>query len=228
MRLIYPLAGGPYPVTQSFAEHVARARSHGWCSGPGNCPSGIYYYGGIDYGCSVGTQVLATEGVVERAENQGERVGYGKHIRIRHPDGTLTIYAHLWEWHVAKGDKVVDGRVIGLSGNTGNSTGPHLHFEHRDAHGVPVNPDDYLSAFAEPKPEPEMPFEVIKAGNRVALRRGFDYVNIRPMPGTARTPVGRFLPGDQAEAVEVRSGWVCIFRLKGIELWVSSDYLEAV
>lgn len=60
-----------------------------------------------------------------------DKGGYGTHIRIRHTDGALTIYAHLSKVIVAVGQSVVEGEQIGVTGNTGLSSAPHLHFEYR-------------------------------------------------------------------------------------------------
>lgn len=57
------------------------------------------------------------------------KTSYGKHIRVRHPDGSETLYAHLSRLGVRKGQRVTGGQIIGKVGSTGNSTGPHLHFE---------------------------------------------------------------------------------------------------
>ena len=59
--------------------------------------------------------------------------GYGNYIVIKHSNGTQTLYAHLSKVSVSVGDEVNTGEVIGKSGNTGRSTGPHLHFEVRGA-----------------------------------------------------------------------------------------------
>lgn len=59
--------------------------------------------------------------------------GYGVHIRIEHPDGSLSIYGHLTKPYVQKGDTVRAQQIIGLTGNTGFSSGAHLHFEYRPA-----------------------------------------------------------------------------------------------
>ncbi|MBI4057692.1 MAG: M23 family metallopeptidase [Elusimicrobia bacterium] len=71
----------------------------------------------------------------------GWRSGYGKILEIRHADGVITRYGHLSEIHVRVGQWVRQGKnLIGRVGSTGLSTGPHLHFEVRDARGVPLDP----------------------------------------------------------------------------------------
>ncbi len=73
----------------------------------------------------------AADGVVEVV--RWDVAGYGVHVRLRHADGSMTIYGHLTKPYVSKGQHVKDEQIIGLSGNTGDSTGPHLHFEFRPA-----------------------------------------------------------------------------------------------
>ena len=82
----------------------------------------------------------AAEGVVELAYFSES---YGYNILINHNNGFKTRYAHLSEVKVSKGEKVEQSQVIALSGSTGFSTGPHLHFEVHVG-GVPVNPLNYL------------------------------------------------------------------------------------
>ncbi|MBO5228671.1 MAG: peptidoglycan DD-metalloendopeptidase family protein [Lachnospiraceae bacterium] len=82
---------------------------------------------GIDYGISTGTKVMAScGGTVIQAGWNG---GYGYCVTIQHSGGIKTRYAHLSKVLVSVGQKVSQGQKIALSGNTGNSTGPHLHFE---------------------------------------------------------------------------------------------------
>lgn len=93
-----------------------------------------YYYNGrpcgIDIGVPVGTSVLATaDGVVTEKKNKGTN-SFGKFIVIKHNDGTYSLYAHLSDYSMVNvGQRVNRGTIIAKSGNTGNSTGPHLHFE---------------------------------------------------------------------------------------------------
>ncbi len=98
-------------------------------------------HNGIDFTASVGTPVYATgDGVVTYA---GRGNGFGIHIKIDHGFGYVTVYAHLSKLKVKKGQKVKRGEIIGLSGNTGLSAGPHLHYEVHYK-GKPVNPIYYF------------------------------------------------------------------------------------
>ena len=99
-------------------------------------------HNGIDYGGSVGDPVKAADGgtVKFAGWNSG---GYGNLVIINHGNGKETYYAHLSAVGVKAGQKVAQGAVIGKLGNTGRSTGPHLHFEIR-INGRPVNPSGYV------------------------------------------------------------------------------------
>jgi len=77
---------------------------------------------------------------------------YGNHVLIQHAGGISTVYGHMVRMNVAWGQLVTRGDLIGWVGTTGNSTGPHLHFEVRFA-GVPVDPIPYLEG-APPEPFP--------------------------------------------------------------------------
>ena len=84
-------------------------------------------HGGIDIANAVGTPILAVaDGVVIDA---GPTAGYGAWVKLRHADGTVTLYGHVNTWLVNKGDRVMAGDQIATIGNRGNSTGPHCHFE---------------------------------------------------------------------------------------------------
>lgn len=98
------------------------------------------FHEGMDFSANIGTPVYATgDGVVTKA---GWQSGYGKIIKIDHGYGYETWYAHLNDMDVRVGQKVVRGQVIGEVGNTGKSTGPHLHYEVH-VKGRVVNPVNY-------------------------------------------------------------------------------------
>lgn len=99
-------------------------------------------HAGIDFTAPAGTAIQATgNGKVAVVKNS--RSGYGKHVIIDHGYGFKSLYAHMSKIHVKEGQKVKKGEKIGLIGNTGTSTGAHLHYEVRinDKH---VNPIDYV------------------------------------------------------------------------------------
>lgn len=86
------------------------------------------FHPGMDFSAPAGTPVYAPgDGVVTRADNRVS--GYGNHIRIDHGFGYTTLYGHLHKYNVRRGQKVKRGDLIGFVGNTGRSTGPHLHYE---------------------------------------------------------------------------------------------------
>jgi len=102
---------------------------------------GYEMHEGIDFKGPVGKPILATaDGVVVKAEYSG---GYGKHVQIDHGYNYETLYAHLSDIEVRIGDRVKRGDVLGALGNTGRSSGPHLHYSiYRN--GQAVNPRYYL------------------------------------------------------------------------------------
>jgi len=86
---------------------------------------------GIDFRANVGTTVYAV--AQGKVVYSSQRIsGYGKMVVLRHQDGLVSVYAHLSKRLVKKGDRVRKGQKLALSGNTGSSSGPHLHFELRD------------------------------------------------------------------------------------------------
>lgn len=95
------------------------------------------HHSGVDYAARHGTPVMAAgDGVVKSAGWNG---GYGYAVVITHPSGTETLYGHLSSYSVRDGQRVTAGAPIGKVGSTGQSTGPHLHYEVRRG-GRPVNP----------------------------------------------------------------------------------------
>jgi murein DD-endopeptidase MepM/ murein hydrolase activator NlpD len=106
-------------------------------------------HSGQDFAVPVGTKVSAVHGgtVVKAGPNgAGDGPAYGNAVVIKHDDNTYSQYAHLSRVDVHPGQKVKTGQKIALSGNTGNSSGPHLHFEIRTTanYGTAINPVSFL------------------------------------------------------------------------------------
>ncbi|MBP2073029.1 LysM peptidoglycan-binding domain-containing M23 family metallopeptidase [Thermoanaerobacterium butyriciformans] len=98
-------------------------------------------HAGIDIAASIGDPIYAADGGT--VIFSGWESGYGYLVKIDHGNGYVTYYGHASKLIVKKGDKVYKGQEIALAGMTGNTTGPHVHFEVRK-NGVPVNPQKYL------------------------------------------------------------------------------------
>jgi hypothetical protein len=96
-------------------------------------------HSGIDLAMPEGTTLRSiADGVVDRVYDGTGLIGKG--LSVRMPDGTRAIYGHMNEVKAHVGDHVNAGDIVGLSGNTGNSTGPHLHFGLKDASGNVLDP----------------------------------------------------------------------------------------
>lgn len=136
----YPFKGS-FPVTFAFGEFPSRQDLQQWY-----VQIGLKGHAGIDFGMPLDSNILAcAPGEVVKAETDPN---FGNFIKIKHSWGEST-YAHLNQIQVKVGDKVKTGKLIGLSGDTGTTTGPHLHFAI-----CPKNPDTangYLG-YIDPKP----------------------------------------------------------------------------
>lgn len=99
------------------------------------------FHFGMDFTAPRGTPVYATgDGIVKRADNSA--TGYGKHIRIDHGFGYVSLYAHLYKYNVRVNQRVKRGDLIGFVGSTGRSEAPHLHYEiFKD--GIRINPINF-------------------------------------------------------------------------------------
>ncbi|MEH7246445.1 M23 family metallopeptidase [Neobacillus niacini] len=96
-------------------------------------------HSGIDIAMPEGTTLRSVaDGVVDRVFDGTGLIGKG--LSVQFPDGTRAIYGHMNEVKAHVGDKIHAGDIVGLSGNTGNSTGPHLHFGLKDANGSVLDP----------------------------------------------------------------------------------------
>lgn len=119
---------------------------------PVNGKSG--FHSGVDFRANRGDKIFATaDGVVKKAFKNG---GYGKYVLIDHGNGYTTSFSHMDAYYVRKGDRVERGQVIGLVGNTGRSTGPHLHYE-ISLDKKPINPYQFMkvASLIENKTSPE-------------------------------------------------------------------------
>jgi murein DD-endopeptidase MepM/ murein hydrolase activator NlpD len=123
------------PLEDSYVSTQYHAGGGMWSSGS---------HTGIDFHAASGTPVHAVGvGTVVQAGWGG---AYGNNVVIKHADGTYTQYGHMSSLSVSVGEQVTPGQEIGLSGSTGNSSGPHLHFEARTGseYGSDIDPVAYL------------------------------------------------------------------------------------
>ncbi|MBO5454573.1 MAG: peptidoglycan DD-metalloendopeptidase family protein [Clostridia bacterium] len=116
------------PISGGYVSSAFGSRSRG-------------YHTGIDYALSYGSPIYAADGGTVTSAGWGG--GYGYMIKINHGNGYETLYAHCSKLAVKSGTKVAKGQVIAYVGSTGNSTGPHLHFEIRK-NGSYLNPAKYV------------------------------------------------------------------------------------
>jgi murein DD-endopeptidase MepM/ murein hydrolase activator NlpD len=124
------------PISEKFLKTMA--------SGYGTRVDPIYrtarFHEGMDFSADIGTPVYATaDGTVALAQWHS---GYGNLVEVNHGYNYVTRYAHLSKYTVSAGQKVKRGDLVGYVGNTGKSTGPHLHYEVR-LNGAPQNPVNY-------------------------------------------------------------------------------------
>jgi hypothetical protein len=134
-------------MSDNFAKHLARG-------------SGLP---GVDFRCPVGERIwAAAAGTVTRANTTAFN---GKNVRIAHADGSSSYYLHLSRIDVGLGQAVAQGQVIGLSGNTGRTTGPHLHFSIANSAGILVDPEPLMSGTTQ---TPTAERRTVKFGSRGA------------------------------------------------------------
>lgn len=139
---------------QEAASSITSTGSYIWPL-PGYSPGSAYgwrmhpifnemrFHAGEDIGAPSGTPILAADsGVASVYPDNGN--GYGNYIMINHGGGRVTLYAHMSAFAISNGATVSQGQVIGYVGSTGNSTGPHLHFEVR-VNGATTDPKSYFN-----------------------------------------------------------------------------------
>ena len=152
-QVVIPGGTRPYvqqqaPIAYASASVPASAKiGSGAFVWPASGPIGQAYWSGhpaLDIGGWIGAPVKAADAGYVALAASGWNGGYGNHVIIDHGNGFSTLYAHLNSIYVRPGENVARGAEIGSLGNTGNSTGPHLHIEIR-YQGVPRNPLGYLA-----------------------------------------------------------------------------------
>ncbi len=161
-KLVIP---GGKKIVSSTAVAVRPKSGSSAGSGPATAPTGALpsgtrlqwptstrtitqYFGwrhtGLDIASRQSPPIYAAEsGTVVDARTSGYNGGYGTMIIIDHGNGLRTLYGHMSKLYVSNGDTVSRGQTIGIMGNTGRSTGPHVHFEVR-VNGARVNPLNYI------------------------------------------------------------------------------------
>lgn len=125
-------SGDMFTPTRNYKYSATFGQAGGWSSG---------HHTGLDFAAPTGTPVFAALAGKVLQEDAGG--AYGNHIVVRHDNGVKTLYAHLTSTKVRPGDRVLRGELIGTVGSTGNSTGPHLHFE-VIKNGTQRDPMDFL------------------------------------------------------------------------------------
>lgn len=177
---------------------------------------------GIDYGIMAGTPVYACmPGTIHTAINT--QTGYGRHVRILHPDGSMSIYGHLSKLLVSAGDVVDAGREIGKSGGDprdgidgdGLSTGAHLHWEIRPpgkhaSDQTAVDPMEYCLQYM---PETVDIGEVTAAG-----------LNVRSDAQAAAPRLATLFRKEIVKIVEQKNGWGKLYSLRNE--WVFMQYVH--
>lgn len=149
MKLNYPLK--EHVVTQGFGERPEVYKQFG-----------MKGHNGIDYRAKYVDCFAAADGTVTISDTGG--TGYGRSVKIAHPDGSVTLYGHFSAFSVKTGQKVISGQKIGITGTTGFSSGPHLHFQYKPAnpnmnngfYGA-VDPTPYLTGASPSQPDNNSP-----------------------------------------------------------------------
>ena len=226
IRLIYPVSG---PITQYFGENPKWYEEWGY---PG--------HNGIDWGIPNGTPVLGAQvGKIDKIAN--EAGGYGLYLVISHEAGEyFTYYAHLQCVYGSVGEEVGCGEAVAASNNSGNSTGPHLHFGLRIPGTNPeykgyVDPLPYFSSGGcdgdqppvEPPQEQQL-LTVIPGRYQVTV----ETLNVRKGPSTTYPLADQVTQGEVLEvvgAVEPGSLWAQLQDGNFVAMiWYGAHYLEKI
>ncbi len=198
-RMRWPTPYGT--ITQNFGERPEYYQKFG-----------LPAHEGIDFMAPEGSEIYAVaDGIVSSVRLDGNAKPYGNQVRIQHDGGYESIYAHLSAALVSPGQTVKAGQLIGLSGSTGNSAGPHLHFSLKKrgatasgATNYPydiIDPTPYLEPFSDsPSVQPEAPAETTIQVQVESPDVG--YLNVRAAPYISSQLVGKVSHGEHLGALE--------------------------
>jgi uncharacterized protein YgiM (DUF1202 family) len=216
IKLIFPVGG---PITQNFGENPDFYKQWGYAG-----------HNGVDFGIPNGTPIVAAaDGTVDKVGIEDN--GYGNFVKMSHMDGATkyyTYYAHLQSISVSNGQKIKAGTVIGLSNNTGASTGAHLHFGIKIDGQNPsykgyLDPMPYLSGVVMTPPPgpggvvsapqvPATPGAIVGAVDLPNLNFEviYDGVNVRSGPGVEYTILEQLKTGTKLKGTRLHSwsAWV--------------------
>ena len=188
MNFLYPVPENSI-ITQTYAEHLYRKAKYGL----------KYYNGAIDWAVMTSTPIKnAAKGKVIKADFLDVK-GYGGQVRVQHENGYMTLYAHLSLISVKVGQMLEAGEVVGLSGNTGNSSGPHLHFEAR-VNDVPFDPYPYLIRASQQSSD--KPFDGELPALNVVWAKTTGAMYIRKSPTINSVDIGFLASGEVYPIVE--------------------------
>lgn len=136
-KVTYGLSSGSVSTYEKLLDTYSASTPPGFLIRPisgGRKSQGLHGHNGVDLAANIGTPVVASgSGTIISAKSSGYNGGYGQMIIISHAGNIQTVYGHLSRVDVVVGQTVAQGEVIGAVGNSGKSTGPHLHFEVRGA-----------------------------------------------------------------------------------------------
>ena len=211
IELIYPF-DVEWPITQYFGENPEMYARFG-----------LSGHNGIDFGCPTGTLVKSpVDGVVQRVGN--DPTGYGIHLRILGKNKKLLIIlGHLQECHVQVGQKVKAGEYVGLSDNTGFSTGSHLHFEVRPDKVRAFDPLPYFVARSAVDPGEPAQLPPAETGVSEQVKVCVPVLNARSQPDISGRILGHFTRGDILGVCE-RTNDADGNRWAKVEVWICEKY----
>lgn len=191
------------PITQEFGEHPEVYVRWGL---PG--------HNGRDYGAPENTPAAASaDGIVDKVGY--ENGGFGLYVKLKHPGLIYTYYAHLNKALVEPGQRLSAGDTIGLSGSTGYTTGPHLHFGVKGPGGDPayqgwLDPALLMAVPSGPATAPAAADELHPITLAAPFTVQTPVVNVRAGPGLGYPVVGRLVAGQivQVGRLYVETGWL--------------------